>query len=39
MYTLTFITSNPGKVNLLKQHLDFPVIHKPLISSKSSHST
>lgn len=30
METITFITGNPGKVNLLNQYLDFPVIHKPL---------
>ena len=27
MDTITFITGNPGKVTLLKQYLDFPVIH------------
>jgi non-canonical purine NTP pyrophosphatase (RdgB/HAM1 family) len=30
MQTITFITGNPGKVNLLKQYLDFPVIHKSI---------
>ena len=28
MHTLTFITGNPGKVNLVNQYLDFPVVHK-----------
>src|SRR5579859_8229615 len=27
MDTITFITGNPGKVSLLKQYLDFPVVH------------
>jgi XTP/dITP diphosphohydrolase len=27
MEPITFITGNPGKVNLLKQYLDFPVVH------------
>lgn len=27
METVTFITGNPGKVNLLRQYLDFPVMH------------
>ncbi len=27
METITFISGNPGKVNLLKQYLDFPVVH------------
>lgn len=30
MQIITFITGNPGKVSLLKQYLDFPVIHKSL---------
>lgn len=30
METITFITGNPGKANLLNQYLDFPVIHKSL---------
>ena len=30
METITFITGNPGKVNLLRQYSDFPVIHKSL---------
>lgn len=30
METITFITGNPGKVNLLRQYLHFPMIHKPL---------
>ena len=27
METITFITGNPGKVSLLRQYLDFPVVH------------
>lgn len=27
MSAITFITGNPGKVNLLRQYLDFPVVH------------
>ena len=27
MHPLTFITGNPGKVSLLNQYLDFPVVH------------
>ena len=27
METITFITGNSGKVNLLRQYLDFPVVH------------
>ena len=30
MNPLTFITGNPDKANLLRQSLDFPVIHKSL---------
>ena len=30
METLTFITGNPGKVSLLKQYLDFPVVHRSI---------
>ena len=30
METITFITGNSSKVNLLKQYLDFPVTHKSL---------
>src|SRR5579859_7831238 len=30
METITFITGNPGKANLLRQYLDFPVIHKSI---------
>jgi non-canonical purine NTP pyrophosphatase (RdgB/HAM1 family) len=28
METITFITGNPGKASLLRQYLDYPVIHK-----------
>lgn len=30
MQTITFITGNPGKVSLLNQYLDFPVVHRSI---------